>query len=97
MELVKTSHLLGPERAQRVTAPDINLANLSSISGNHMMEGKYKFSALHMGVWFSARTQIINSRIFCSLLPTELAPAISRVDHLPRVSMGPGCGETQGH
>lgn len=50
MELVKTSHLLGPERAQRVMAPDIKLANLSSTSGNHMMEGKYKFSALHMGV-----------------------------------------------
>lgn len=29
-------------------------------------------------------------RIFCPLLPTEFAPAISGVDHLPRVSMGPG-------
>lgn len=41
IELVKTLHLLGPEMAQ---------VNLSSISGNHVMEEKYRFLDLHMGI-----------------------------------------------
>lgn len=34
-------------------------------------------------------------RIFRAFLPTELASAISRVDHFSRVPMGPSCGGTR--
>lgn len=39
----------------------------------------------------------LDLRIFCALLPAELAAAVSGVDHLSRVSMGPRCGGIQGH